>query len=450
MDKSVQRILRSIVQQHGLHFISCQHLCNAYLADLIPQFPEERRQLVAAVAYGLPDQLLRQTTRPERKELALKFAQNSSFSNTQALSIVETWFYALQDFSAQNAAFKASSTKQRKLYLSAAVASSVVLLVGSAIAFYKLPSTTAINPAIIPTTQALNTQEVVAKKAVTRDQTVHEAKVNSPKAALQATSYTKTQAPQPVQLAELPFLRPLALSDMNQPTLLDFNSDLASASIKHELIKQTTEAKVMSSVESHPAKQKETSLSTIATQTALSKTSPIAPLESTQTKAAHQVEQKKNRPASAEEASQASEAKQSKVAAKHSTSATKTAFSHSLQDLQALSAQILRLAKKQADQKAVAQLLELTGDPFYREQLADLKQQQLQLHQTIDRLSESYAKQVAKLCAINPSDAQNKELFTGKRSTQLEQTVVKHWQSCRALSSQAIKQELLSSYRIAP
>lgn len=447
MDKSVQRILKSIVQQHGLHFISCQHLCNAYLADLIPEFPEERRQLVAAVAYGLPDQLLRQTTRPERKELALKFAQNSPFSNTQALSITETWFYALQDFSAQNAALKTSSTKQRQLYLSAAVASSVVLLVGSAIAFYKLPSTTAINPAIIPTTQALNTQEVVAKKAVTRDQTVHEAEANSPKAALPAPSYTTTQAPQPVQLAELPFLRPLALSDMNQPTLLDFNRDLASASIKHELIKQTTEAKVMSSVESHPAKQKETSLSTIATQTAFSKTSPIAPLESTQTKAAHQIEQKKNRPAPAEEAS---EAKQSKVAAKHSTSATKTAFSHSLQDLQALSAQILRLAKKQADQKAVAQLLELTGDAFYREQLTDLKQQQLQLHQTIDRLSESYAKQVAKLCAINPSDAQNKELFTGKRSTQLEQTIVKHWQNCRALSSQAVKQELLSSYRIAP
>ncbi len=113
--------------------------------------------------------------------------------------------------------------------------------------------------------------------------------------------------------------------------------------------------------------------------------------------------------------------------------------------MQTLTEQVLRLRKKQNEQQAITQLLNLTGDVFYREQLKELEQQQKQLHARIDHLSASYSSQVAKLCRLSATGWQN-GVQQGRDNNKLQQVVLQHWKQCKGPSNQQIKQQLLTRY----
>jgi hypothetical protein len=129
----------------------------------------------------------------------------------------------------------------------------------------------------------------------------------------------------------------------------------------------------------------------------------------------------------------------------------KPVFTKTTQAMQALVEQVLRLRKKQADQEAIRQLLNLTGDEFYRQQLTGLEQQIKQLHSKLNHLSDAYSMQVAKLCSSSPKGWQNGRLATGEQSShKIQQWVLDDWKQCQGLSSQQIKQQLLTRYQILP
>lgn len=145
--------------------------------------------------------------------------------------------------------------------------------------------------------------------------------------------------------------------------------------------------------------------------------------------------------------SQAQTSDQPKTATKANRNEAKQLFTNTVQDMQTLTEQVLRLRKKQNEQQAITQLLNLTGDVFYREQLKELEQQQKQLNARIDHLSASYSNQVAKLCRLSAAGWQNGELAQqGRDNNKLQLVVLQHWMQCKGLSNQQIKQQLLTRY----
>ncbi len=145
--------------------------------------------------------------------------------------------------------------------------------------------------------------------------------------------------------------------------------------------------------------------------------------------------------------SQAQTSDQSKIATQSNRTEAKQLFTNTVQAMQTLTEQVLRLRKKQNEQQAISQLLNLTGDVFYLKQLKELEQQQKQLHARIDHLSASYSNQVAKLCRLSAAGWQNGELAQqGRDNNKLQLVVLQHWMQCKGLSNQQIKQQLLTRY----
>lgn len=206
MNKSIRRILKSIVQTHGTTFTQSSRLCNAYLADLMPNFPEERRQLVAALVYGLPHKVLAKPSRQQYKELALAFGLAHSIPAPEALAVADTWLYALQDTASNKQTTHYFSWIEWPSYLGGAFTGIVILLLGSAIAFYKKPeSFIAIETAPeIPHINTTATRTAANQQAPLQTQ-------------LPTTKALTSKPLQPTQLTELPFLLPLAA----KPTHLD-------------------------------------------------------------------------------------------------------------------------------------------------------------------------------------------------------------------------------------
>lgn len=435
MNTAVRYILKSIVQTHGMGFTRSQRLCNAYLADLMPDFPEERRQLVVAVADGLPYKLLLTHTHQQRKELALQFGQAHSIPTSQALQAVDTWFYALQNFAYPK---QFSPWLSMPSYLGGLLTGIVILLVGSALAFYKKQD----EPVLI--------QQVPV-------QTSEKLTLSSPLPApisLAAKTPITTIPPnyplQTIQAAENPFLLLLSNKWPQLDALNTTGESLQSVLLQTQPASAFERLATSGLPKSEPESKRPAAqsipnppLNTISTTTPLATaTTPLASKPHTQP------EKRVKQPIRPVPAPTPSKTKTTQLP---DPVETKPLFTKTTQEMQALVEQVLRLRKKQADQNAVIPLLNLTDDPFYRQQLTGLEKQIDQLYASLDHLSESYSIQVAKLCGLSPTGWQNGKLITGEREAhKIQQWVLQDWKQCKGLSSQKIKQQLLTRYQITP
>ncbi|MFZ1386076.1 MAG: hypothetical protein WBP46_01870 [Thiolinea sp.] len=436
MNKSIRRILKSIVQTHGTVFTQSSRLCNAYLADLMPNFPEERRHLVAALAYGLPHKVLAKPSRQQYKELALAFGLAHSIPAPDALAVADTWSYALQDTALNQQPATYFSWIEWPSYLGGAFTGIVVLLLGSAIAFYKKPdSFIAIETA--PEKPHFNT-------TATRTAANQQAPLQT---QLPTTKALTSKPLQPIQLTELPFLLPLAVKPSHldsldiesiQPVLLLKNAQALAqppASLFIEPLTQISPRSVLNSAFYTPSKAplnlRPRALNSIPANLV------AAPQPTKQTKAPIPQAQLALEP--------------SKAIPKGDQVKTKQFLQQALQDAQTLVEQILRLHKKQADQQTIAKLFKLTGDPFYQQQLAELDEQVQELNLSIDHWAASYGKQVAKLCGLSATGWQDEQLLSSRqRRNKLQASVVQDWKQCKSLSTQQIKQQLLTRYQTKP
>lgn len=435
MNKSIRRILKSIVQTHGTAFTQSSRLCNAYLADLMPNFPEERRQLVAALAYGLPQNLLAQPSRQQYKELALAFGLAYSIPASEALAVADTWLYALQDTASNKQTTHYFSWIEWPSYLGGAFTGIVVLLLGSAIAFYKKPESVV----TIESTPEKTTLSTTATRSTGNEKATLTTQLPTTKAL--------TSKPlQPTQLTELPFLLPLAAKPTHldsldieniQPVLLLKNAQaLAQPPVRFiEPLTRISPDPVINSafyrLPKAPLNLRPRALNSVPTNLV------AVPQPTKQTKPP------------IPQAQLALD--QSKVLPKDNQVKTKQALQQALQDAQTLVEQILRFHKKQADQQTIAKLFKLTGDPFYQQQLAELDEQVQELNLSIDHWSASYGKQVAKLCGLSATGWQDEQLLSSKqRRSKLQASVVQDWKQCKNLSTQQIKQQLLTRYQTKP
>lgn len=451
MNQTVRYILKSIVHTHGLAFSRSQRLCNAYLADLMPDFPAERCQLVAAVADGLPHKLLLTQTIQQRKELALQFGQTYSIPAPQALAAAETWFYALKDLTRPQ---QASSWLTLTTYLGGVLTGIVILLVGSAIAFYKkLDEPPPIQPAAQQITLSLP-RPVLSKLSLHPFQTPLPSSVALPQ------PQTLTQAPvQAKPTADSPFLLSLVSPQWTQLDTLDTERE----SIQSVLLQTQRltgfetparltepEPKLKSNSESEPqSKPKLASTTQPKPQPALKTASVAAQPLSKQASSPPEKPIKQALPSTPTQVTAKTKTTPTTPAADRTE--IKPLFTKTAQAMQTLVEQVLRLRKKQADRAAVTQLLNLTGDTFYRQQLPELEQQIKQLQLKLDHLSASYSIQVAKLCRSSPTGWQNGKLSNRERDNpKIQQWVLQDWKQCQGLSSQQIKQQLLTHYQILP
>ena len=424
MNKAVRRILKSIVHTYGLEFTHSQRLCNAYLADLMPQFPEERHQLVAAVADGLPYQLLFTQTRQQRKDLALQFGQAHSIPAAQALQTADTWFYVLHDITPTQHRSRWLSLAAWRSYLGGIVTGAAVLLVGSSIAFYKKPEVnTLVERMAEPTMPPAAPQVATILPTSTQ------------------TTITVQTTPIPTsQLAELTFLLPQASAPYTDLDALDLGE------IQPVLLLQNAQA-----INKHPPSRVFELLTQRAPEKEMAAKAPLnllpmlAKLEPNKLPTKAKLSSQPAKQAATQ--SQAQTSDQPKTATKANRNEAKQLFTNTVQDMQTLTEQVLRLRKKQNEQQAITQLLNLTGDVFYREQLKELEQQQKQLNARIDHLSASYSSQVAKLCRLSATGWQSGELVQqGRDNNKLQQVVLQHWKQCKGFSNQQIKQQLLTRY----
>lgn len=455
MNQTVRYILKSIVHTHGLAFSRSQRLCTAYLADLMPDFPAERRQLVAAVADGLPHKLLLTQTSQQRKELALQFGQTHSIPAPQALAAAETWFYALKDLTRPQ---QASSWLTLTTYLGGVLTGVVILLVGSAIAFYKKLD----EP--LPRQQASKQITLSLPQPALSKLTLHPVPTPLPSSVALPQPQPLAQAPmQAKPTVDSPFLLSLASPQWTKLDTLDTERE----SIQSVLLQTQPLASFETPIRSakpEPEPEPKLESNSKSEPTAKPKLEPITqPKPQPALKAVSVAAQPRStRPSSPPEKpiKQATPSTPTQVTAKTKTTPTTSAadrteikplFTKTAQAMQTLVEQVLRLRKKQADRAAVIQLLNLTGDAFYRQQLTELEQQIKQLQLRLDHLSGSYTMQVAKLCSSSPTGWQNGKLSNGERDNhKIQQWVLQDWKQCQGLSSQQIKQQLLTHYQILP
>lgn len=419
MDKTIPRILKSIVQTHGLAFTQSPSLCKAYLADLMPNFIEERQQLITAVAYELPQKLLETQNRQQRKMLASQFGQANALPPLQALQIVDIWFYALQEA----AHLKQSSTglysRNWIYYISGLLTGSLVLLLGSAIAVYKKPE---INIPAQPLTE--NTQPVtsLAKPHLTLTNTL----VSQPNLPKKTTNLLSDQTTEGIL-----FLPPLI---PQWSKLADLEPEQAAQQTRLPLLFENQ----------HQSLTQALGITTTKTETYL-----------TATKRADQKTDSNNLSKSEKQFNQINKnttqqsldptPKKIQINLKKYQAETENLFNKNARAMKVLVTPILSLDKKQHDRKALHDLFKLTGDKFYGDELAELDQQIQLLNSNIDHLSAAYSKQVTKLCELAPDAWQDKQLrIKNSHTQQIQMLVLKHWQECKTLSSQEIKQHVLN------
>ncbi|HPY42401.1 MAG TPA: hypothetical protein PLM98_17885, partial [Thiolinea sp.] len=390
----------------------------------MPNFPEERRQLVTAVADGLPHKLLFTQTRQQRKVLAIEFGQAHSIPTHQALQAADTWFYALQDAAKARQGSLWFSWAAWRNYLGGVLTGVIILLVGSSIAFYKKPET------IISARQSLNTTlttPLIEIAGPIKPTTTAPLRIRSPVTSASLSS---------TQLAELTTLLPSKV--FKSENLANLDTEIANPQLALITVQAATEFESLSPVKlpelqmnTEPTRKTPMAIRPAASKVIPSKTQPSFDKSTQQPTSKVQTQGDE----------------QSKVPLKSKHIASQQAFAQTLQAMQTLSSQVVRLRKKQADQQAVTQLLTLTGDGFYRQQLESLDEQVKDLNSTIDQLSVSYSSQVAKLCGLAATGWQNEAFIHGKPSTtKLQQTVLEHWKHCKGLSHQQIKQQLLANY----
>ena len=138
MNHSVRSVLRHSIRHFGLKLAKDAALCDAYLSDLLPFYPQERRLLVKAVAEGIPSQVLLGCSSEQQKQHIKHLIQACHFSEQQAGLVVETWSYALQ---AEFANIQRTQGRQgARYYLGNGVITGLVLWgISSAIAVYQEP-----------------------------------------------------------------------------------------------------------------------------------------------------------------------------------------------------------------------------------------------------------------------------------------------------------------------
>ncbi len=449
MNQTVRYILKSIVHTHGTAFSRSQRLCKAYLADLMPDFPTERQQLVAAVADGLPHKLLLTQTAEQRKELALQFAQAHSIPAPQALATTETWFYALQELAHPK---QASVWLSLSSYLGGVLTGFVILLVGSAIAFYKKLDE--------PYPLQSSAQEIILNlpRPLLSSMSQHPAKLaTSPVTMLPQVLPATPLATKPT--ADSPFILSLHASQWTKLDTLDTEHE----SIQSILLQTQTPPRfepttALANLNSAPktssvtqAEPKHEPIVEEKLQPSL-KPMPVAtPPLAAKPSAQQEKLLKQTNPANSMSSASTPATAKLKTPQVPQQTEVKPIFTKTTQAMQALVEQVLRLRKKQADQEAIRQLLNLTHDEFYRQQLTGLEQQIKQLHSKLNHLSDAYSMQVAKLCSSSPKGWQNGRLATGEQSSRkIQQWVLDDWKQCQGLSSQQIKQQLLTRYQILP
>lgn len=451
MNQTVRYILKSIVHTHGTAFSRSQRLCKAYLADLMPDFPTERQQLVAAVADGLPHKLLLTQTAEQRKELALQFAQAHSIPAPQALATTETWFYALQELAHPK---QASVWLSLSSYLGGVLTGFVILLVGSAIAFYKKLDE--------PYPLQSSAQEIILNlpRPLLSSMSQHPAKLaTSPVTMLPQVLPATPLATKPT--ADSPFILSLHASQWTKLDTLDtehesIQSILLQTQTPPRFEPTTALANLDSAPKTSSVTQVEPKLEPIAEeklQPSLKPTLVATPVLAAKPSAQQEKPLKPLKPTSPASSPSASTPATAKLKTTQvpQPMAIKPLLTQTTQAMQALVEQVLRLRKKQADQEAIRQLLNLTHDEFYRQQLTGLEQQIKQLHSKLNHLSDAYSMQVAKLCSSSPKGWQNGRLATGEQSSRkIQQWVLDDWKQCQGLSSQQIKQQLLTRYQILP
>ena len=88
---AVHNELRSIIQTYGTELTQRPKLCDAYLSDLLADYPEQRKVLVVAVKSKITSKILNKSTISKSEKSHSRFA-----SKQQRKWAIDTWYYALQ------------------------------------------------------------------------------------------------------------------------------------------------------------------------------------------------------------------------------------------------------------------------------------------------------------------------------------------------------------------
>ncbi len=447
MNKIIRRTLRSAILAHGNSLAYNPRLCRAYLADLLPHYPEERKWLVAAVMQGIPNQLVLTRTRQQRKQVAIHFGQASFIPAAQAAQVADTWFYAMRD--EVDAHSRLGGHKWIGGYVGGIMTGIVVLVLSSAIAFYKAPE---------PPMHPWGDRQVMAyavDASLKPDAAVRLEPAVDPLPAMQlepkpgSAVLTLRSTVEPLVIAQ-PFVLEDndLLSQRDVPVLTDLRLEkVVAPSQQPEAEQQPPVAEVQIPAAKPPvvASAVASKSAAVASEQTSDKQRPSRMVNQqsvNQRLPATQPEGQDKHKAQAEVREQVPVAK---------ASPDQLALAPvALQDLQAFVEKASLLRKKQADQQAVVELLKLTGDGFYRKQQAELQRQVDSLQKSLGLLSDTYSKRIKVLCNMAPSGW--KDGITAavgqRRAGNAQRLLQQHWQGCAGLSVQQIRQTLMSSYGV--
>ena len=137
MNSAVRHILHSTVDKFGLDLVRSPRLCDAFLSDLMPNYPDERLLLVKGVAEGVPSKLLQDNSPDAQRIIVDSFARASGLDPVLAKEVVTCWHFAVKaEFERHH---QVRDRGVLRHYLSGGITVLIVLAVGSAIAVYTVP-----------------------------------------------------------------------------------------------------------------------------------------------------------------------------------------------------------------------------------------------------------------------------------------------------------------------
>ena len=95
MNREVRSVLRHIIQRYGRDLVKKPSLCDAYLADFLPMYPQIRRYLVKALQSGIVNQMLPEPDPSKFMTLSKQLTRLTALEPNEAQTIIHYWAYAL-------------------------------------------------------------------------------------------------------------------------------------------------------------------------------------------------------------------------------------------------------------------------------------------------------------------------------------------------------------------
>ena len=396
MNMATKYILHNLLKKYGLSLARNASLCDAYLSDLMFSYPEERRLLVQAVAEGIPAQLLLNRTDNHRHKMIAQFVGSHAVSQQEATQVIDVWVFALQ--SVREPLLLKNERRTLRHYLTGGLVALVVLGVSSAIAVYQMPQRALDYVAVTSDEEETVSNDPLQhglEKAVEKPQV--EATVDNQNNALSGAAKKSVLTEVVIGLkphSDQPELS-MARADIADPVAQNNNP------LKHEVSNQRAREAMQAFAETEGLLLRDEWV--VKAEPPLKKPQKLIKRPEPQTR-------KQVKPSPAKLAKPKPATKQTKPVAKPVANAAAKkvqAQAHRIAK-QLISTSVnfgqttVSLQKQYIDRNVLKNLLKLTQEPYYQQQLQQLTQRIDALRKKQDVLSRHYVQHLQQLCNFRP------------------------------------------------